>query len=1173
MNLLLKAKINFIFLIFTGLTGMLVSCGPSAEEKKEISKDVFVNTILGLGYLEDNDLEVAEIAFLRVIELAPDESTGYANLGLVYLRMGRNEEAQQQLLKAIDLEDDKPDIRLTLAKTYEMNQQQDKAIEQLRYILAIDPNHVKTLYELTQQYLLQDDPQRAEYLQRLIEVLPGNIVVKLELIEFYLKNEKADEALEILEELQQQFPEFPVESVQYYQSAIDILQTSSAGEAMTPFIMFHNYMKTSTIFQAGMAEFEGPGENLNGFPIIAYDPMILWNVAEEAKSIVEMMSFKDITSSIGLDVNNKYASLVVTDFDGDGDNDVYLGGADASGVPRLYRNNFGHYEEITQEAGLTHSGNEYSSLFSDFDNDGFLDLFIIKADEYILYHNNGQGNFENVAEQAQLPKSRGGNKAVFFDLDHEGDLDLLIVGNGNIEVFRNNGDKTFFDYTAKSGIVVQPEFNGVEVSFGDFNGDGTTDFVVANENGNNALYKNLRHGRFEDIVQTGNVSIGTGASRLTAGDYNNDGFLDLLLTNKAGNLELHQNQRDGNFARDNKVENSLMQKNAKAIDALFLDFDNDGLQDIISIWKFEDSTNGVVRLYHNDGTGNFRETSRLLPKDLIAKDIVPFDFDDDGDLDLFILSDTGIRLLRNEGGNINHYLKINLIGLRTGSSKNNHFGIGSKVEVRSGDRYQMKTVTEPVTYFGLGSRPVAEVVRIQWTNGVPQNIYFPEGNATALEKQLLKGSCPFLYTWDGEKYVFVKDILWRSALGMPLGIMAESATYAFADAAQEYVKIPGEMLKQRDGTYDLQITSELWETIYIDKLELVVIDHPASFEVFVDEKFTPPPYPEHKIFKVANEKVPVRATDGKGNDLTKLISKKDDKYVANFELQKFQGVTENTVLELDLGESINTENLSLFMNGWIFPSDASINIAISQGNEIQMNPPQLQIINAAGEWQTVDIQIGFPMGKRKTIIIDLSDVFLTDDYRLRIQTNMQIYWDYIFFANVDSALPMQTTNLTVKTADLHYRGYSAMERKGGRYGPHWFDYSSVSTGQKWRDLTGQYTRYGDVQPLLTQADDMYVINNSGDEITIKFDASKVQELPDGWKRDFLIYSEGWVKDGDLNTAFGNTVEPLPFHGMSEYPYDPIIERFPTDSLHRAYQKQYNNRTVNTSEYNQTVIEY
>ncbi|MCK5700103.1 MAG: hypothetical protein KAI29_03085, partial [Cyclobacteriaceae bacterium] len=482
-------------------------------------------------------------------------------------------------------------------------------------------------------------------------------------------------------------------------------------------------------------------------------------------------------------------------------------------------------------------------------------------------------------------------------------------------------------------------------------------------------------------------------------------------------------------------------------------------------------------------------------------------------------------------------------------------------------------VTEPVTYFGLGSRPVAEVVRIQWTNGVPQNIYFPEGNATALEKQLLKGSCPFLYTWDGEKYVFVKDILWRSALGMPLGIMAESATYAFADAAQEYVKIPGEMLKQRDGTYDLQITSELWETIYIDKLELVVVDHPASYDVFVDEKFTPPPYPEHKIYKVANERIPVSAIDGNGNDLTSLIAKKDNLYIANFDLQKYQGVTENTDLELDLGEEINTENLHLFMNGWIFPSDASINTAISQANEIQMIPPQLQVINTAGEWQTVDIQLGFPMGKSKTIIIDLSDVFLTEDYRVRIQTNMQIYWDYIFFGNVDSNLPIQTTNLTATSADLHYRGYSAMERKGGRYGPHWFDYSTVSIGQKWLDLTGQYTSYGDVQPLLTKADDMYVINNSGDEITIKFDASKVPDLPDGWQRDFLIYSEGWVKDGDLNTASGNTVDPLPFHGMSQYPYDPGVEHYPNDSLHRAYQKQYNNRTVNTSEYNRSVIDY
>lgn len=1173
MNLLYNRKTNFIFLIFTVLTGLMISCGQSPEEKKELSKDVFINTILGLGYLEDNDLEVAEIAFLKVIELAPDESTGYANLGLVYLRMGKGAEAEQQLLKAIEIDDDQPDIRLTLAKTYEMNQQQDKAMGQLHYNLEIDPDHVKTLYELTRQYLAQNEPQREDYLQRLTSLLPGNIVIKLELIDFFLKNDKADDALKILEALQQQFPEFPVESVQYYQSSIDILRTGKVSEALTPFIMFHNYMKTSTLFQAGMTEFEGPGENLNGFPIIGYDPMVLWEIAEEDSSIVEMMSFKDITSSIGLDLKKSYGSLVVSDFDGDGDYDVYFGGTEGSGAPGLYRNNFGHYEEITNEAGITHSGNEYASVFSDFDNDGFLDLFIVKSDEYILYQNSGNGNFVNIADQALLPKSSGGNEAVFFDMDHEGDLDLLVVGKENISAYRNNGDNTFLDYTAKSGIEEHPEINGVDVCFGDFDGDGTTDFVVANEDGNNSLYRNLRHGRYEDITQSSKVAIGARALTVTAGDYNNDGFLDLLMTNSSGDIELHQNQRDGNFRRDREVESSLTQKNAKASNALFLDFDNDGLQDIISIWNTQNSSDGVVKLFHNAGSGKFEDTSNLLPKDLIAKEIVPFDYDDDGDLDLFMLGDTGIRLLRNEGGNLNHYLKINLVGLRTGSSKNNHFGIGSKIEVRSGDRYQMRIVTEPITYFGLGSRPVAEVVRIQWTNGAPQNIYFPEGNATMLEKQLLKGSCPFLYTWDGEKYVFVKDILWRSALGMPLGIMSEAATYAFPDPAQDYVKISGEMLKERNGTYDLQITSELWETIYMDKVELVVVDHPASYEVYVDEKFTPPPFPEYKIFKVENENVPLRATDGKGNELTELISEKDDRYITNFDLQKFQGVTENKILELDLGKELNTKNLSLFMNGWIFPSDASINTAISQGNEIKMIPPQLQVINAVGEWQSVDIQLGFPMGKSKTIIIDLSEVFLTDDYRLRIETNMQIYWDYIFFANVDSKLPMQTTNLTVKSADLHYRGYSAMERKGGRYGPHWFDYNSVSQGQKWLDLTGQYTRYGDVHSLLTQADDMYVINNSGDEITIKFDASKVPDLPDGWQRDFLIYSEGWVKDGDLNTAFGNTVEPLPFHGMSQYPYDSNLEHYPDDSLYRAYQQQYNSRSVNTAEYNRTVIEY
>ena len=165
--------------------------------------------------------------------------------------------------------------------------------------------------------------------------------------------------------------------------------------------------------------------------------------------------------------------------------------------------------------------------------------------------------------------------------------------------------------------------------------------------------------------------------------------------------------------------------------------------------------------------------------------------------------------------------------------------------------------------------------------------------------------------------------------------------------------------------------------------------------------------------------------------------------------------------------------------------------------------------------------------------------------------------------------PIHLQKLKPSAADLHYRGFSRAYRKGGRYGPHWFDYNQVTTGQKWRDLVGNYTRYGDVLPLLMEADDKYIIKNAGDETTIKFSTDGLNKLPDGWKRDFLIHSVGWVKDGDLNTATGNTVLPLPFHGMTCYPYGED-ESYPSDTGHREYLREYNTRKV-TSESFQSAL--
>lgn len=178
---------------------------------------------------------------------------------------------------------------------------------------------------------------------------------------------------------------------------------------------------------------------------------------------------------------------------------------------------------------------------------------------------------------------------------------------------------------------------------------------------------------------------------------------------------------------------------------------------------------------------------------------------------------------------------------------------------------------------------------------------------------------------------------------------------------------------------------------------------------------------------------------------------------------------------------------------------------------------------------------------------------------------MEIYWDQIFFTNNLSTSPVVSTILKPVAADLHFRGFSRSFRKGGRYGPHWFDYANVDKNKKWRDLSGYYTRYGDVLPLLYESDNKYIISNAGDETTVQFDTKELPEIKKGWKRDFLIHSVGWVKDGDINTALGSTVLPLPFHGMTSYPPSEK-DSYPEDPELQKYLKEYNTRIVTQEDY-------
>lgn len=1173
----------YLFLVVLVLAGLIFSCKNSEEKNKQKLVKLLTSKTLGLAYLEEFKLEEAEKEFKNFIELAPKEKLGYANLGLTYLRMGKYDEAENQLFEAIDIDSKDADIRLLLANVYLMKDEKDKALGQLKDAYGFDPENIKVLYSLAEIYVTDNkDNAREKYqefTQKLVNIAEGNIVPQLSLIGIFIKNGDLDKATQQLEIIKQQFPEFPKEALSYYEQTIVLLKKNEIDKAIVQFTIFHNYLKVTSTYQSGMTDLKGPEGAVVGFPLIVYGQQSKLQALGD-KSLLEILKFTDVTKSSGLDLIPSYPSgsneskiythVETVDFDSDGDIDIYAGYYDAASNSykhSLFNDKMGKYSDLAADIGISHSGKELSAIFTDYDNDGFLDLYITREGGDLLYKNVKKGVFEDVTDDAKIGSKAGGENALFFDLDHDGDLDLFETTNDKNLVFRNNGDGTFENQTSQMNLAGR----GGKVSdsaFGDFDDDGDIDLIVGYENSGIALYSNMRQSRFEDIAEKSGLNTVDGVSSLTVGDYNNDGFLDLFVAEKDGKaFSLYKNLGDKFQLAAGSKEMFAAMKNLQVYDSKFFDFDNDGLLDILIIGKSKNAGERGIYLYHNEGQGKFSDVSTLLPQNKKeGRQISIFDYNDDGDMDLLIVGfDGGISLIRNDGGNINHFVKMKLVGLRTGSAKNNYFGIGAKVEIRAGELYQTMVVTDPNVYFGLGNKTQADVIRITWTNGVPQNIFLPNSDQALIEAQTLKGSCPFLYTWNGEKYVFVKDIIWRSALGMPLGIMGGETKYGFAEASDDYIKIPGDLIKPQDGKYTIQVTSELWETIYIDKLSLVAVDHPENIDIYVPEQFTPSPFPGAEIYQVKDKFLPVSATDTDGKDVLDIISKRDDNYLSGFSSDEYQGVTKMHELVLDPGDAAKSEKLYIFLYGWIFPTDASINFAIGQSNKLRVIPPQLQVINKKGEWETVIDYLGFPMGKDKMVIADLTGKFLTTDHRIRIRTNMEVYWDQIFFSDCSSNEPIVSTTLDPINADIHYRGFSKSFRKGGRYGPHWFDYYDVDKMAKWRDLTGDYTRYGDVLPLLMKSDSKYIISNAGDETTVSYDASFLPELKPGWKRDFLIHNVGWVKDGDINTALGQTVAPLPYHGMKSYPPS-ITDKYPSDQGLQEYNHKYNTRKVNSDDY-------
>ena len=1156
------------------------------------SRDAWVEALseknTGLAYLYRNDLEGAADSFEAVARLAPAEPLGHANQALALLKLQDYEAAATAIDRAVDLAPGDGAVLSIQSDVVAALGDRERALSILTR--AVDQNRpdVALRYKyLTEMRRLRGPAHRAEdtlgELQAMLEYEPDNLAVLVELNETLVRMGRIREASAGYERMARLLVPVPDDIRTWLDRTLDALNRQDEAEAGSSAGILGNLLVVDPAYRSSRDRLGDPSQQSPPLYEFRTAPPDLAVTAADTLVDMRFVEAGDAWIGESLRAPGTWTDLALTDADGDGRLDLVLAGTDGLVV---MHNRVDGWEMSSNPWTGEGAGSDFRLSTGDFDNDGDADLHVAGIGQSRVYHNAGDGTYV----LAQTFDSAGSNSPVYVsraDLDHDGDLDILASDGRALRFYRHTEGGLFEEATAAAGFEVtrgevsvasRDDASGTRgngatsaggndasgaraaqpVAWGDFDLDGAVDVVALFENGAHQMYRNVRQGRWVDWTDRfGDIGRG-GAKTVVAADFNNDGALDLFMAGTDGDgCRMFWNEAGSRFDGEDtpsSLSDACDGLNAAAIRTV--DFDNDGFIDLALAGAAAPEGAGL-RLIRNLGNGRFDEQAALLPElPAHVADVETGDLDDDGDLDLVLLSAGRPIVLRNDGGNSNGWLKVRLAAALEGSGKNNFYGLGSTIEVNAGPHYQSLLVDVPVTHVGLGGREQADVIRVVWSNGVPQNRIDPESRTLIVEPQRLKGSCPSLYTWNGDRYVFVTHLMTRSAIGA----LTETGAPAWPDAANDYVKIRGDQLRQQDGKFEVRVVEELWDAVYMDKMELLVVDHPMETDIYVDEKYLPPPYPGLEIHTVTDPRLPAAARDHHGNDILPALTARDSLYVGDYQLGDYQGVPETHSITLELGDLKGANRIHLYLCGWIMPVEPSSNLALSQRGNAAVIPPYLEAPGVDGQWQTVIPYTGFPSGEHKTIFIDLTDRFPADDYRVRLTTNLQLYWSEAFFTvDEPERAERRITRLSPAAADLHYRGYSR-EYQAAPYGPFIRDYQTLSGEPQWLPFAGYRTRYGDVTPLLRASDNRYVIYSSGEEITVAFDAAELPELPPGWTRDFVLHTDGWLKEGDLNTATAATIEPLPFHGMDRYPYG-IESHYPDSADHRKYRDDYNTRWV------------
>jgi predicted negative regulator of RcsB-dependent stress response len=1059
---------------------------------------------IGVAHLEQYDFETAVASFRRALEQDGSLAIARLNLGIALFYAGQTDAARPELERARAALPDAPHADYVLGLIARATDRAEAALEAFTRAQRLDKTDPGIAINIGQLQLQQRQyPEALASFKVAIAAEPYNATAAYGLATALIRSGATAEGTAAMERFEKlRASTFATTYSQTY------LEQGRYAEAIA-----------STGSERGLVDSQTPD-----------------------------VIFTDVRREVMPALQPPFGAVALVDLDKDGDLDLLAG----PGL-KIYRNDKGRFEDITAAVLPTPLIANKGIVAGDCDNDGDVDVLVLAGLEQppLLLRQGPAGRFTVEGVEIGLPKIPNWHTAAWLDADHDGDLDL-VLGGAAVVLLRNNGEGRFTDITASAGLTLKQLVWAAVPT--DYDNRRDIDLFLLPFRGEPRLFRNMRDGTFRDVARDAGITRPDEEyPSLAIADVNKDGYQDFFLGSYFGDGRISLSDGRGRFVTTAALPGT---KGARA--AQFVDYDNDGLLDLVIV------TGAAPRLVRNLGD-RWVDVSATAFKGVVYGGssepqvaVASGDLDGDGDVDLAINDSNGLAIYRNNGGNAARSVRVELT-----SRVSNRSAVGTKIEMRAGslkqrtELYAATPAPAPADItFGLGGRTGADVVRVLWPSGILQAETAAAGSTTGLtgvlkieELDRKPSSCPYLYTWNGERFAFITDFLGGGEMGY-----WEAPGVRNTPDPDEYVRIEGSNLKPRDGRYELRITNELEEALFLDRVQLVAVAHPKDVAVHPNEglRSTVDPF---RLMPIRDVRTPDAIQDEHGHDLRDRLSRIDRRYADDFALERIRGYAAEHSLTITLGSG---ERRVLLLNGWTDYSFSGDNVAAHQLG-LRTIPPSLQVQDAKGAWRTVISEIGFPVGRPQTVVVDLTGKVPASTRQVRIVTTMRVYWDAVQIGTLDDKAETKLARIDLAASVLRWRGFSELQSSDGKE-PFGADYHRVSAASPWKLMPGRYTREGDVRELLSKVDDKFVVSRPGDEIAVSFDAARAPALPDGWTLTFLLYADGFSKEMDLNSASPDELEPLPFHGMKRYPY-PSSDAPRRDASYREYLDRYNTRVI------------